>query len=44
LTVQHVALALLSMDDGMVPLILSALGVSSAPLRAAIRDRYRKAS
>ena len=42
--VQHVALALLSMDDGMVPLILSALGVSPAPLRAAILVRYRKAS
>ena len=42
--IQHVALALLSMDDGMVPLILSALGVSPAPLRAAILDRYRKAS
>jgi len=42
--VQHVALALLSMDDGMVPLILSALGVSPAWLRAAILDRYRKAS
>ena len=42
--VQHVALALLSMDDGMIPLILSALGVSPAPLRAAILDRYRKAS
>jgi ATP-dependent Clp protease ATP-binding subunit ClpA len=42
--IQHVALALLSMDDGMVPLILSALGISPAPLRAAILDRYRKAS
>ena len=42
--VQHVALALFSMDDGMVPLILSALGISPAPLRAAILDRYRKAS
>jgi ATP-dependent Clp protease ATP-binding subunit ClpA len=42
--VQHVALALLGMDDGMVPLILSALGVAPAPLRAAILDRYRKAS
>jgi ATP-dependent Clp protease ATP-binding subunit ClpA len=42
--VQHVALALLGMDDGMVPLIMSALGVSPAPLRAAILDRYRKAS
>ena len=41
--VQHVALALLSMDDGMVPLVLSAVGVSSAQLRTAILDRYRKA-
>jgi len=42
--VQHVALALLSMDGGMVPLILSAVGVSPASLRTAILDRYRKAS
>jgi len=28
----------------MVPVILSALGVSSPSLRAAILDRYRKAS
>jgi hypothetical protein len=44
LGVQHLALALLAMDDGMVPVILSALGASAASLRAAIRTRYRKAS
>jgi ATP-dependent Clp protease ATP-binding subunit ClpA len=42
--VQHVALALISMDRGCVPVILSALSLSDAPLRAAILDRYRKAS
>jgi hypothetical protein len=44
LGVQHLALALLAMDDGMVPVILSALGASAASLRAAILTRYRKAS
>ncbi len=42
--VQHVVLALLAMKDGMVPVILSGLGASSESLRAAILDRYRKAS
>ena len=42
--VQHLTLALLGMDDGMVPVILAALGASRASLRAAILDRYRKAS
>ncbi len=42
--VQHLTLALLAMDDGMVPVILSGLGASRASLRAAILDRYRKAS
>ena len=42
--VQHLTLALLGMDDGMVPVILSALGASHASLRTAILDRYRKAS
>ena len=42
--VQHLILALLGMDDGMVPVILAALGASRASLRAAILDRYRKAS
>jgi len=32
------------MKDGAVPPILSALGASPATLRAAILDRYRKAS
>jgi hypothetical protein len=41
--VQHVTLGLLDMEDGMVPVILSALGVPAASLRAAILDRYRKA-
>jgi hypothetical protein len=41
--VQHVTLALLAMPDGIVPAILSALGVPAAALRAAILDRYRKA-
>jgi hypothetical protein len=41
---QHVALALLGMNSGAVPPILSALGLSAAPLRAAILDRYRMAS
>jgi ATP-dependent Clp protease ATP-binding subunit ClpA len=42
--VQHLTLALLALEDGMVPVILSALGTPAAPLRAAILDRYRKAS
>ena len=42
--VQHLALALLTMNEGMVPVILSALGASNTSLRAAILDRYRKAS
>jgi hypothetical protein len=41
--IQHLALALLAMKDGAVPEILSSIGVSSTPLRAAILDRYRKA-
>jgi hypothetical protein len=41
---QHIALALLGMNSGAVPPILSALGLSAAPLRAAILDRCRKAS
>jgi ATP-dependent Clp protease ATP-binding subunit ClpA len=41
---QHVALALLGMNSGAVPPILSAPILSAAPLRAAILDRYRMAS
>jgi len=42
--VQHLTLALLAMNDGMVPVILSALGTPATSLRAAILARYRKAS
>jgi len=42
--VEHLTLALVGMKDGAVPPILSALGASPATLRAAILDRYRKAS
>jgi len=42
--VQHLTLALLALNDGMVPVILSALGASAASLRAAVLARYRKAS
>ena len=42
--VQHLTLALLALNDGMVPVILTALGVPAVSLRAAILARYRKAS
>jgi ATP-dependent Clp protease ATP-binding subunit ClpA len=42
--VQHLSLALLTLQDGMVPVILTALGAPAASLRAAILARYRKAS
>jgi hypothetical protein len=42
--VEHLALGLLAVSEGPVPLILSALGVSAPTLRAAILDRYRQAS
>ena len=42
--IEHLTLALVGMKDGAVPPILSALGASPATLRAAILDRYRKAS
>lgn len=42
--VEHLTLALVAMNEGTVPPILSALGVSQATLRAAILDRYRQAS
>jgi ATP-dependent Clp protease ATP-binding subunit ClpA len=42
--VEHLTLALIAMNDGAVPPILSALGASQAALRAAILDRYRQAS
>jgi len=42
--IEHLMLALVGMKDGAVPPILSALGAPQATLRAAILDRYRKAS
>jgi len=42
--VQHLTLALLGRKDGMVPVILSALGTPATSLRSAILARYRKAS
>jgi hypothetical protein len=44
ISVEHLTLALVAMNDGAVPPILSALGASQATLRAAILDRYRQAS
>jgi ATP-dependent Clp protease ATP-binding subunit ClpA len=42
--VEHLTLALVAMDDGTVPPILSALHASQATLRRAVLDRYRRAS
>jgi ATP-dependent Clp protease ATP-binding subunit ClpA len=42
--VEHLTLALVGMDAGAVPPILSALGTTQAILRSAILDRYRRAS
>lgn len=42
--VGHLTLGLLAVSEGLVPPILSALGVSAAALRAAILGRYRQAS
>ena len=41
---QHLVLALLTPKDGMPGMILAGLGASPDALRAAILDRYRKAS
>jgi ATP-dependent Clp protease ATP-binding subunit ClpA len=41
--VEHLALGILAVSEGPVPLILSALGAPAAALRAAIQDRYRQA-
>jgi ATP-dependent Clp protease ATP-binding subunit ClpA len=42
--VEHLTLALVGMNAGAVPPILSALGTTQATLRSAILDRYRQAS
>ena len=41
---EHIALALLAMDDGVPHRILSIIGASAPRLGAEIRDRYRQAS
>jgi ATP-dependent Clp protease ATP-binding subunit ClpA len=41
LRAEHIALALLAMDDGVPHRILSAIGASASRLGAEIRDRYR---
>jgi len=41
---EHVALAIIALHDGLVPPILSALGVSAPALRTAVLDRCRQAS
>jgi ATP-dependent Clp protease ATP-binding subunit ClpA len=42
--VEHVALALISMTNGPVPVILASLGVTPRALRTAILNGYRQAS
>jgi len=42
--VEHFALALTVIRNGLVPPILSAAGTSAPALRAAILERYRQAS
>lgn len=42
--VEHLALGLITADDGLAPAILTALHASPAALRAAILGRYRQAS
>lgn len=44
ISTEHLALGLLAVTKGPVPLILSALGLSAPALHAAILDRYRQAS
>ncbi|HEX4256855.1 MAG TPA: Clp protease N-terminal domain-containing protein [Streptosporangiaceae bacterium] len=41
---EHLALALTSMRDGLVPRILIELDVTPATIRAALLDQHRKAS
>jgi Clp amino terminal domain, pathogenicity island component len=43
ISVEYLALGLLAVSEGLVPPILSALGVPAPGLRCAILDRYRQA-
>ena len=42
--VEHIALALTTVESGLIPPILSAAGTQAPALRTAILDRYRQAS
>ena len=42
--VEHITLALTTIKQGLVPTILSEAGAPAPTLRAAILDRYRRAS
>jgi ATP-dependent Clp protease ATP-binding subunit ClpA len=42
--VEHLALALTAMTDGLAPRVFSRIGISAAQARAAIVSRYRRAS
>ena len=42
--VEHIALALTTIKQGLVPQILSEAGTPTAALRTSILDRYRRAS
>ncbi|HTQ94764.1 MAG TPA: Clp protease N-terminal domain-containing protein [Streptosporangiaceae bacterium] len=42
--VEHITLALTTIEQGLVPAILAEAGAPTAALRAAILDRYRRAS
>ena len=42
--VEHIALALTTVKQGLVPAILSDAGTSAAVLRAALLEGYRRAS
>ena len=44
ISVEHLALGLLAVDEGLVPPILSALGMPALALRAAILTGYQQAS
>jgi ATP-dependent Clp protease ATP-binding subunit ClpA len=42
--IEHLAIGLMAMESGLLSSVLSALGTSAPVLRAAIVDRYRRAS
>jgi len=42
--VEHIALALTTVESGLIPPILAAAGTRAPVLRTAILDQYRRAS